>query len=101
MSSPISLATLLTLLLFFLSITANDSVRKPYIVHMMKSVKPEHFSLHEHCYASILNQASFNVTFESQVEGRIESEYGHITWKCIQGGKHIVRSPISLIWIAL
>ncbi|GLJ35485.1 hypothetical protein SUGI_0713590 [Cryptomeria japonica] len=44
-------------------------------------------------------QASFNVTFESQVDGREESEYGEIVWKCIKGGTHIVRSPISVLWI--
>ncbi|GLJ35476.1 hypothetical protein SUGI_0713500 [Cryptomeria japonica] len=62
MSNSMSLATLLTLFLFFLSITANDNVRKPYIVHMMKSMKPEHFSLHEHWYHSILTHATSNAS---------------------------------------
>ncbi|GLJ35484.1 hypothetical protein SUGI_0713580 [Cryptomeria japonica] len=45
------------------------------------------------------DQASFNVTFESQVEGSEEFEVGEIMWKCIQGGIHIVRSPITVLWI--
>ncbi|XP_057854467.2 subtilisin-like protease SBT1.7 [Cryptomeria japonica] len=46
-------------------------------------------------------RTSFNVTFESKVDGSEEGEYGEITWKCIQGGMHIVRSPIVVLWITL
>ncbi|GLJ35486.1 hypothetical protein SUGI_0713600 [Cryptomeria japonica] len=47
------------------------------------------------------DQASYNVTFESRVEGSEEGEYGEIMWKCIQGGTHIVRSPIAILWFTL
>ncbi|KAH9290018.1 hypothetical protein KI387_034135, partial [Taxus chinensis] len=33
----------------------SGDARKPYIVHMMRSMKPQHFSLHEHWYASLLD----------------------------------------------
>ncbi|GLJ35479.1 hypothetical protein SUGI_0713530 [Cryptomeria japonica] len=46
-------------------------------------------------------QASYNVTFESRVKESKKGEYGEITWKCIQGGKHIVRSPIVVLWISV
>ncbi|GLJ29052.1 hypothetical protein SUGI_0573230 [Cryptomeria japonica] len=32
--------------------------RKPYIVHMVKTMKPHHFDLHQHWYASLLSQVS-------------------------------------------
>ncbi|KAH9290016.1 hypothetical protein KI387_034133 [Taxus chinensis] len=33
----------------------SGDARKPFIVHMMRSMKPQHFSLHEHWYASLLD----------------------------------------------
>ncbi|KAH9290011.1 hypothetical protein KI387_034128 [Taxus chinensis] len=33
----------------------SGDARKPYIVHMLRSMKPQHFSLHEHWYASLLD----------------------------------------------
>ncbi|GLJ29028.1 hypothetical protein SUGI_0572900 [Cryptomeria japonica] len=51
------------LLLFVMSgmwsgkVTKED-VRKPYIVHMIKSMKPQHFNLHQHWYASLLSHVS-------------------------------------------
>ncbi|GLJ35475.1 hypothetical protein SUGI_0713470 [Cryptomeria japonica] len=47
------------------------------------------------------DEASFNVTFESQVEGSEEVEVGEIMWKCMHGGTHTVRSPIAVFWIPL
>ncbi|GLJ29032.1 hypothetical protein SUGI_0572940 [Cryptomeria japonica] len=32
-----------------------EDVRKPYIVHMIKSMKPQHFNLHQHWYSSMLS----------------------------------------------
>ncbi|GLJ35459.1 hypothetical protein SUGI_0713140 [Cryptomeria japonica] len=47
------------------------------------------------------DQTNFNVTFVGKVEGSEEVEYGEIWWKCIQGGTHIVRSPIVVLWTTL
>ncbi|GLJ29020.1 hypothetical protein SUGI_0572790 [Cryptomeria japonica] len=57
------LAGLLILLLFVMSAmwlgkAEEEDIRKPYIVHMIKSMKPHHFNLHQHWYASLLSQAS-------------------------------------------
>ncbi|GLJ10261.1 hypothetical protein SUGI_0124930 [Cryptomeria japonica] len=35
--------------LFALTTTVSEEIRKPYIIHTSKSMKPLHFSLHEHC----------------------------------------------------
>ncbi|GLJ35460.1 hypothetical protein SUGI_0713150 [Cryptomeria japonica] len=44
------------------------------------------------------DQASFEVRLESKVKEGDKGEYGEITWKCIQGGTHVVRSPITFLW---
>ncbi|GLJ29021.1 hypothetical protein SUGI_0572810 [Cryptomeria japonica] len=35
-----------------------EDMRKPYSVHMIKSMKPHYFNLHQHWYASLLSQVS-------------------------------------------
>ncbi|XP_057826226.2 subtilisin-like protease SBT1.5 [Cryptomeria japonica] len=63
MGGSMSLGALATLLLFFLSTKASEeNSRKPYIVHMLKSMKPQYFSLHEHWYHSILTHATSNAS---------------------------------------
>ncbi|GLJ14457.1 hypothetical protein SUGI_0233760 [Cryptomeria japonica] len=61
-----SLAALILMLLtispIFLGKAEAEDSRKPYIVHMMKSMKPQHFNLHQHWYASMLNQVSTSDT---------------------------------------
>lgn len=41
-----------------LAITSDDEEIKSYIVYMDKSMKPDHFSLHQHWYASLIDQVS-------------------------------------------
>ncbi|KAH9290019.1 hypothetical protein KI387_034136, partial [Taxus chinensis] len=42
--------------------------------------------------------ASFNVTFQSKVDASVSAaaEFGEISWKCVHGGTHVVRSPLAL-----
>ncbi|GLJ59029.1 hypothetical protein SUGI_1489020 [Cryptomeria japonica] len=58
-----ALAGFLILLLFFMCAMSlgkaeEEDIRKPYIIHMIKSMKPQHFYLHQHWYASMLSQVS-------------------------------------------
>ncbi|GLJ29060.1 hypothetical protein SUGI_0573310 [Cryptomeria japonica] len=53
------LATFLFILLSLsaiLGIAENNDGRKAYTVHTPNSMKPQHFTSHHHCYASILDQ---------------------------------------------
>ncbi|KAH9305980.1 hypothetical protein KI387_010384 [Taxus chinensis] len=44
---------------------SEDIIRKPYIVHMEKSMKPHQFILHEHWYASLINELTSGTDAES------------------------------------
>ncbi|XP_057842556.2 subtilisin-like protease SBT1.8 [Cryptomeria japonica] len=54
--SLFSLALLVTLFAF--TTTVSEEIRMPYIIHMNKSMKPLQFSLREHWYASVINEAT-------------------------------------------
>ncbi|KAH9303605.1 hypothetical protein KI387_008009 [Taxus chinensis] len=57
-------ASVATLVLILLAISAkskaadHDDSRKPYIIHMIRTMKPLHFNLHHHWYDSMLHQVS-------------------------------------------
>ncbi|KAH9316849.1 hypothetical protein KI387_018618, partial [Taxus chinensis] len=53
-----ALAVFASLLALTTVAMSEDIVRKPYIVHMKKSMKPLQFSLHEHWYASLINEVT-------------------------------------------
>ncbi|KAH9306227.1 hypothetical protein KI387_010631, partial [Taxus chinensis] len=59
MAAPFRFGLALFATLLALSTVMSEHVRrKPYIIHMSKSMKPKHFSLHEHWYASLINEVT-------------------------------------------
>ncbi|GLJ14455.1 hypothetical protein SUGI_0233740 [Cryptomeria japonica] len=53
---------ILTISAIFLGKVEAEDSRMTYIVHMMKSMKPHHFNLHQHWYSSMLNHVSTSDT---------------------------------------
>ncbi|GLJ10279.1 hypothetical protein SUGI_0125350 [Cryptomeria japonica] len=58
MANPSFFAVALFVFLFALSTTVSEEIRTAYIVHMSKSMKPLHFTLHKHWYTSLINKVT-------------------------------------------
>lgn len=48
-------------------------------------------------------KANYTVRFESKIPASHNNstgrqEFGQILWKCVKGGKQIVRSPVAIVW---
>jgi hypothetical protein len=47
-------------------------------------------------------KASFTVRFESKIASDKKSsghhEFGQVSWKCVEGGTQVVRSPVAIAW---
>ncbi|GLJ10270.1 hypothetical protein SUGI_0125080 [Cryptomeria japonica] len=58
MANPSLFSLALFVTLFALTTTMSEEIRMPYIIHMNKSMKPLHFSVQEHWYASLISEAT-------------------------------------------